>query len=67
VSTLLEELVALTRTDHVSEAAYRQLAIRDDYELVEVYRGQLREKPAMSVGHGNVMGRVLRQLQRLAY
>jgi Uma2 family endonuclease len=54
--------VALTRTDHVSEAAYRQLAMRHDYALVELYRGQLRENPAMSVGHGNVMGRVLRQL-----
>lgn len=60
--TLQEDLVALTRTDHVSEAVYRQLALRDDYALVELYRGQLREKPPMSVGHGNVMGRLMGQL-----
>ena len=62
VSTLLEELVALTRTDHVSEAAYRQLAMRDDYALVELYRGHLREKPAMSVQLGDVMDYLLGQL-----
>lgn len=62
VSTLLEELVALTKTDHISEAAYRERAMRDDYALVELYRGQLREKPGMSVGHGDVMGRLMRQL-----
>jgi Uma2 family endonuclease len=62
MSTLLEELVALTKTDHVSEAVYCHLAMRDDYALVELYRGQLREKPAMSVQHGDVMDDLLGQL-----
>jgi Uma2 family endonuclease len=61
-NVLQEEPVALTRTDHISEAVYRQLAIQDDYALVELYRGYPREKPPMSVGHGDVMGRLLRQL-----
>jgi Uma2 family endonuclease len=52
--------MALTKTDHVSEATYRELAL--GHKLLELHRGQLREKPGMSVEHGAVADHLLAQL-----
>lgn len=52
--------MALTKTEYVSEATYRRLALGDPQ--LELYRGQLREKPGMSVAHGRAMHRLLGQL-----
>ncbi len=52
--------MALTKTDHVTETEYRRLALGNTQ--LELYRGQLREKPGMSVAHGRAMQRLLEQL-----
>jgi Uma2 family endonuclease len=44
--------MALTSTDHVTEETYRRLALGNTQ--LELHRGQLREKPGMSVEHGDV-------------
>lgn len=54
--------MALTKTDSVSEADFRRLSLDDPQGRWELYRGQLRERPAMSVSHGRVMDRLLAQL-----
>lgn len=54
--------MALTKTAHVSEADYRRLALSDSQGLLELVRGQVRERPGMSVAHGRVMSRLLDQL-----
>jgi Uma2 family endonuclease len=52
--------MALTKTDIVSEETYRELAL--SHKLLELHRGQLREKPVMSVEHGAVADHLLAQL-----
>jgi Uma2 family endonuclease len=47
--------VSITKTEKMSEEAYRQFALGDPQGQWELYRGQLREKPGMSVEHGDVM------------
>ncbi len=52
--------MALTKTDYVTEETYRRLALGN--VQLELHRGQLREKPGMSVEHGSVADNLLRQL-----
>jgi len=63
--------VSITKTEPVSEETYRQFALGDPQGQWELYRGQLREKPGMSVEHGSVMMRLvewlLNQLDRSEY
>jgi Uma2 family endonuclease len=47
--------VAITRAEQMSEQAYRDFALGDKGGRWELVRGHLREKPGMSVMHGNVM------------
>jgi Uma2 family endonuclease len=55
----------------VSEAAYRRVALRDPDGQWELHRGQLREKPAMTVRHNDrtfLLGHLLQlQLPRDAF
>jgi Uma2 family endonuclease len=61
--------MAQTKTDSVSETEYRRLALGN--AQLELHRGELREKPGMSVEHNEVMMQLLselsRQLDRNAY
>ena len=54
--------MALTKTDYVSEAEYRRLALGN--RQLELHRGELREKPGMSVEHNDVMTHLLSELYR---
>lgn len=54
--------MALTKTDSVSETEYRRLALANT--RLELHRGQLREKPDMSVEHNDVMMQLLSELHR---
>jgi Uma2 family endonuclease len=54
--------MALTKTDIVSEATYRRLALGDPQGMLELHHGQLRERPWMSVAHGRAMQRLLERL-----
>ena len=54
--------MALPKTEHVDEETYRRLALGDPQGLLELHHGQLRERPGMSVAHGDVMDRLLDQL-----
>ena len=47
--------MSITKTEPMSEETYRQFALGDPQGQWELYRGQLREKPGMSVEHGGVM------------
>ena len=47
--------MSITKTEPMSEEAYRRFALGDPQGQWELYRGQLREKPGMSVEHGDVM------------
>jgi Uma2 family endonuclease len=47
--------VSITKTEPMSEETYREFALGDPQGQWELYRGQLREKPGMSVEHGSVM------------
>ena len=47
--------MAITSAEPMSEAAYRRFALSDPNGQWELHRGQLREKPGMSVEHGHVM------------
>ena len=49
--------MALTKTDYVTEEKYRRLALGN--VQLELHRGQLREKPGMSVEHGSVADNLL--------
>jgi Uma2 family endonuclease len=51
--------VSITKTEPMSEEAYRQFALGDPQGQWELYRGQLREKPGMSVEHGGITDNVL--------
>jgi Uma2 family endonuclease len=63
--------MSITKTEPMSEETYRQFALGDPQGGWELYRGQLREKPGMSVEHGGVMDNVLailyEQLDRNEY
>lgn len=54
--------MALTSTDHVTEETYRRLALGNTQ--LELYRGQLREKPWMSAVHGDIMMHLVSMLDR---
>jgi Uma2 family endonuclease len=43
----------------MSEEAYRRFALSDPQGRWELYRGQLREKPGMSVEHGDITDNLL--------
>jgi len=47
--------MAITQTEPVSEETYRRLALADPGGQLELYQGQLRKKPGMSVEHGDIM------------
>jgi Uma2 family endonuclease len=63
--------VAIPTTEFMTEEAYRQFALGDTSGQWELVRGQLREKPPMSVVHGVVTMRLiellLNQLDRREY
>jgi Uma2 family endonuclease len=63
--------VSITKTELMSEETYRQFALGDPQGQWELYRSQLREKPGMSVEHGDVMDNLLaflyEQLDRNEY
>jgi Uma2 family endonuclease len=48
----------------LSEAAYRELALNDPKGFWELHCGQPRQKPAMSVGHNQVMHLLYKSLVR---
>jgi Uma2 family endonuclease len=54
--------MAATQTERVSEATYRRLALADPIGQLELVRGQLWEKPGMSVVHRVVIMRLLELL-----
>lgn len=54
--------MVITSTERMSEAEYRHFALGDTAGQWELVRGQLREKPGMSVRHGLVIMRVLEAL-----
>jgi Uma2 family endonuclease len=54
--------MALTRTEQMSEAAFRQFSLGDKQGQWELVDGQLRERPAMSAEHGGVMMVLVAQL-----
>jgi Uma2 family endonuclease len=60
-----------TETGLVSEEEYQRLALADPQGQLELIHGRLREKPAMSVAHGDVMmtlaAMLFNQLDRNAY
>ncbi len=51
--------MSITKTEHVSEETYRQFALGDPQGQWELYRGQLRKKPGMSVEHGGITDNLL--------
>jgi Uma2 family endonuclease len=54
--------VAVPITESMTEEAYREFALGDTSGLWELVRGQLRERPAMTARHGDVMDSLLHQL-----
>jgi Uma2 family endonuclease len=54
-----ESPVSITKTETISEEAYRQFALGDPSGQWELHHGQLREKPGMSVEHGDVMDQLI--------
>lgn len=54
--------MAATQTGRMSEQEYRELALGDRAMHTELVRGQLREKPPMTVAHGRVMMTLAEQL-----
>ena len=63
--------MAITHTERVSEETYRRLALQDSDGTLELLRGQLMEKPGLSVVHRVVIMRLLElllgQLDRREY
>lgn len=47
--------MATTQTERVSEETYRRLALADPRGQLELYRGELQEKPLMGAMHGSLM------------
>jgi Uma2 family endonuclease len=54
-----EQPVSITKTEFMSEETYREFALGDPQGQWELSRGQLREKPEMSVEHGGIMDSLL--------
>ena len=52
--------MSITKTKPVSEETYRRFALGD--KRLELHRGQLREKPGVSVEHAAAMHRLLARL-----
>jgi Uma2 family endonuclease len=50
--------MATTTTTRLSEETYRRLALDDRYTHLELYDGEPREKPSMSLEHGTIMFRL---------
>jgi Uma2 family endonuclease len=50
--------MSITKAERISEETYRRLALADPGGQLELHHGQLREKPAMSMAHGEVMLRL---------
>lgn len=63
--------MAITTTTPVSEEEYRRLALDGENAKLELFRGQLREKPAVTVRHSRAaietVGQLLVQLDRGRY
>jgi Uma2 family endonuclease len=63
--------MVIAQTEQMSEQAYREFALGDCGGRWELVDGYLREKPGMTVFHGDVMMRLvellLRQIDRNAY
>lgn len=63
--------MTITTTEQISEETYRRLSLGDRSGQWELHDRQLREKPAMSVEHGDVMLQLVvmlhRQLERDEY
>lgn len=59
-----EQATTITETGRLSEEAYRQLALAQPDRKWELYDGKLREKPGMSVEHGDVMVELVYALRR---
>jgi Uma2 family endonuclease len=63
--------VSITKTEKMSEETYRRFALGDPQGQWELHHGLLREKPGMSVEHGDVMMHLvellLNQLDRNAF
>ena len=63
--------MSITKTEPMSEETYREFALGDPQGQWELYRGQLREKPGMSVEHGGIVDGLLaflfEQLDRNEY
>ncbi len=47
--------MSIVTTERVSEETYRRLALDERNGKLELYQGQLREKPGKSVEHGDIM------------
>jgi len=54
--------MSITKTESMTEEAYRQFALGDLKGQWELVRGHLREKPGMSVEHGAVMTNLMELL-----
>lgn len=54
--------MVITKTEQMSEEAYRRFALGDPGGRWELVRGQLREQPGVSVLHGDVMDSLARLL-----
>ncbi len=55
--------MTITGTERVREAAYRRLALAQPDRQWELHDGRLREKPGMSVEHGDVMIELVHSLR----
>ncbi len=55
--------MSIVTTERVSEETYRRLALDERNGKLELYQGQLREKPGKSVEHGDIMFHLGRYLQ----
>jgi len=56
--------MAVIAFDPIPEADYQRLALNDPQGVLELHRGRLRERPGMSVEHGDVMELLLERLYR---
>lgn len=63
--------MAIAKAERTSEETYRRLALGDPQGRLELHRGVVREKPGMSLVHGDTMihliEMLLRQLDRREY
>ena len=54
--------MSITKTRYLTEEEYRRFALGDPQGQWELVNGQLRERPPMSAGHGEVMMQLVAQL-----